>query len=318
MGPGRNSALAAIRSSSRSGFISRAAGASRPIRTGTRPSCRPRNSSNTRGSSYVSRSRSSGSVPASSAHRAARDRPGWIPLLGGSVSRISPLARSMTLSVRSPRKSIFSSPIRSHVGPSHCVTTSSNRRLVQRHDLVQRTRRHDHPRRVHRRVPRLALQHTRRVDQPRHHRVLVVPLLQIRLLLQRLIERDVQLLGHKLRELVDIGQWHVQHTPHVPDRRPRLQRPERDDLRHVPVLLTHVIDHLRPTVLAKVDIDIRVLRPVRVREPLEQQPVMHRARVRQPQQRTPPSSPRPTRARSPGSRADEPSSRSPTRSGSTR
>ncbi len=34
------------------------------------------------------------------------------------------LARSITLSVRRPRKSILSSPTFSHVGPSHCVTTS--------------------------------------------------------------------------------------------------------------------------------------------------------------------------------------------------
>jgi len=50
-----------------------------------------------------------------------------------------------------------------------------------------------------------------------------------------------------------------------------------------PVLLAHVVDDAAQPVLAQVDIDIGVLGPVRVGEPLEQQPVFHRARVRQPQ-----------------------------------
>ncbi len=51
----------------------------------------------------------------------------------------------------------------------------------------------------------------------------------------------------------------------------------------MPVLLADVVDHIAPPVLAEVDIDIRIFAAIRVREPLEQQAILHRAGVGEPE-----------------------------------
>ncbi len=156
-------------------------------------------------------------------------------------SRTSRFASSIVESVRSPRKSILSRPIFSHVGPSHCVTTSSvAARLVQRHDVVQRLRR-DRPRpRRGSRVPGLALERLRRVDQLRRTPVLRV----VQPLAARAPSRSAfssvisSSSGTSFAMPSAVGQRRRPCTrADVPDRRPRLERSERDDLRDVPVLL---------------------------------------------------------------------------------
>jgi hypothetical protein len=107
----------------------------------------------------------------------------------------------------------------------------------------------------------------------------VVPLLEIGLGVERLVDRDLELFGDELGELVRLGERDLVHAADIADRGPGLERPERDDLRDVPVLLADVVDDLAPPVLAEVDIDIGVLGPVGVGEALEEQAVVDGAGV---------------------------------------
>ena len=63
------------------------------------------------------------------------------------------------------------------------------------------------------------------------------------------------------------------------DRGPRLESTESDNLRHMAILLPHIGDDIAAPVLADVDVDVGVFRPVWIREPFEEQPVLHRASV---------------------------------------
>ena len=78
-------------------------------------------------------------------------------------------------------------------------------------------------------------------------------------------------------------QRHRQHPADVPDHGLGLHGPERDDLGDLAVLLADVVDHLRPVHLADVDIDIGHLVSRRVHESLEQQVVLDRVEVGDPQ-----------------------------------
>ena len=165
---------------------------------------------------------------------------------------------SMSVSVRRPRKSIFRSPIRSTPFMSNCVVIVAGRALEERHEVDERLRRDHDAGGVGRRVARRALEPPRDVDELLDLRVLLVGVLERRRLLERLVERHLEVERDHLRDLVDLGVAHVQHAPDVAHDGLRLHRPERDDLRHVvaAVLPRDVLDDLSPARLAEVDVDV--------------------------------------------------------------
>ncbi|MEM1164959.1 MAG: hypothetical protein AAGI30_01565 [Planctomycetota bacterium] len=116
-------------------------------------------------------------------------------------------------------------------------------------------------------------------DLARRVPVAVVEPLQTRLFVERSLEVHLGVLGHQLGQLVDLRKRDIEHATDVADGGPRLERPERDDLGDVTVLLADVLDDPLPPVLAQVDIDIGVLGTIGVSEPLEEQAVPHRAGV---------------------------------------
>ena len=104
----------------------------------------------------------------------------------------------------------------------------------------------------------------------------LVGLLQFVALLQRLLQRDPQLLGHHGHDGVDAEDGHAQRAAHVADRRPGGQRAEGADLGDVllPYLsLTYWITSPRRC-LAEVDVDVGRFEAVLVEEPLEEQVVL--------------------------------------------
>ena len=114
---------------------------------------------------------------------------------------------------------------------------------------------------------------------------LLVGLIEVAELLaepQRVIQGDVQGVGHQLGDDVHIGVGHIQHPAHVPDHAPGGHGAEGDDLGHVviPVLPADVVHHLAPAGVAEVHVDIRHADPLRVQEPLEVQVVLHGVDVR--------------------------------------
>ena len=117
----------------------------------------------------------------------------------------------MTVSVLSPRKSIFSRPTRSISFIAHCVVISSVLALVERHELGERPRRDHDAGGVHRGVPR----------QPSRRRPTSSSSLTFGSFccaapcsagfsLERLVERHVERRRDQLGDPVDLGERHVQ------------------------------------------------------------------------------------------------------------
>ena len=185
-----------------------------------------------------------------------------------------------------PRKSIFRRPTRSISFIAHCVTISSRSPLVERRVLGDRPRRDDHAGGVHRGVARHAFEAPGDGEQLLDLRIVLLHLLERRVLLERLVERHVERRRDLLGDLVDVG------VRHLEDARPtsrttalRLHRPERDDLRDVlaAVLARDVLDHLAAAPLAEVDVDVGQRHALGVEEALEDQVVLDRIDVGDPQ-----------------------------------
>ena len=109
---------------------------------------------------------------------------------------------------------------------------------------------------------------------------LLVGLIEVAELLaepQRVIQGDVQGVGHQLGDDVHIGVGHIQHPAHVPDHAPGGHGAEGDDLSHmvIAVFAADVVHHLAPAGIAEVHVDIRHTHPLRVQEPLKVQTVLH-------------------------------------------
>ena len=114
-------------------------------------------------------------------------------------------------------------------------------------------------------------------------RLLLTRLLEARLALDRLFERDGigRVGGHQLAEPVDLPVGHFEHASDVAERRARLQRSEGDDLRNpvAAVALLHVGDHLVAPLLAEVDVEVRHRHAVGIEEALEEEPEAKRIEV---------------------------------------
>ena len=102
---------------------------------------------------------------------------------------------------------------------------------------------------------------------------------------ERFLERHVERRRDRLRDAIGVGVWDVHHPGDVADDRARLHRPERDDLRDVlaPVLVGDVLDHLAAAALAEVDVDVWQRHAFRVQEALEDEVVLDRIDVRDPE-----------------------------------
>ena len=117
------------------------------------------------------------------------------------------------------------------------------------------------------------------IDHLLRGRILIVGLLQLRLDLQRLIQRHLQLRRHQFGQPVRLGQRHIHHPAHIPHHRAGLHRPKGNDLGDLAVFLPHIIQRRRPRRLADVDINIRHLVSFRVHKPLKQQVVLDRIHI---------------------------------------
>jgi hypothetical protein len=84
--------------------------------------------------------------------------------------------------------------------------------------------------------------------------------------------------GDELGNAVNLRQGDVHHPPHVPDRRPRAQGPESDDLSHLvsAVGVGGILQHLCPAIILEVEIDVGHGHPPRIEEALENQTVGQR------------------------------------------
>ena len=134
-------------------------------------------------------------------------------------------------------------------------------------------------------VPRHPLQAPGDGEQLLDALVLLLHLLEGRALLERLGERHVERRRDGLGDAIGVGVRNLHHARDVADDGPRLHGPEGDDLRDVlaAVLAGDVIDDLATAALAEVDVDIRQRHALGVEETLEDQVVLDRIDVGDPQ-----------------------------------
>ncbi len=158
-------------------------------------------------------------------------------------------------------------------------------RLVERHELGQRPRRDDDAGGVDRGVAGHPLEALRDGEQLLDPLVLLLHLLQRRALGERLLERHVERRRDRLGDAVGVGVRDVHHARDVAHHRARLHRPERDDLRDVlaAVLPRDVLDHLAAAALAEVDVDVGQRHALGIEEALEDEVVLDRIDVGDPQ-----------------------------------
>ena len=122
------------------------------------------------------------------------------------------------------------------------------------------------------------------IDQFLDSSIILNQVFEIRILIQRFIERDMQFGGHHLRDLVHFRICHFHPAARVPNDSARRHRAERNDLRNVlaPVLFRDVVDHLSASVHAKVDIDVGQRHAFGIEETLKQQAVLQGIKIRDP------------------------------------
>ena len=155
-------------------------------------------------------------------------------------------------------------------------------RALERDHIGQRLARDDDAGGVRARVPGDALQPPGGVHKLADLRLIVVVPPQLRDLVERLIDGDVQQVGDQPCDAVDVAVVHAQRATGVANRGLRPQRPEGDDLRDaiLAVALGGVADDLFTTVVGEVEVDVRHLTAFEVQEALEHQPVLGRLDVR--------------------------------------
>lgn len=152
----------------------------------------------------------------------------------------------------------------------------------ERDIVVDRLIRDDHAGGVRRGVPRHALQTARRVNQPVHRLIALVQLPQPVGGGERLVQRDVQLVGHELGDGVHIAVGDVERASDVADGAARRHGAEGDDLRHMvrAVFFRHIVDDLLPAHIAEIHVDIRHAHALGVEEAFKIQAVLDRVDVR--------------------------------------
>ena len=135
-------------------------------------------------------------------------------------------------------------------------------------------------------MTRQALNLAREVDEAVDVLAALICLAEVGRLLHRLVERDLELVRHELRNLCDLGVRQVEHAPNIADGALRRHRAEGDDLRNVvvAVALLDVVDDLAALDVVEVDVDIRHRHALRIQEALKEQIVLQRVEVRDAEQ----------------------------------
>ena len=126
-----------------------------------------------------------------------------------------------------------------------------------------------------------ALQDLGRVDHVADLGVTFVDAAEVRALLQRFVQGDLQVFGDHLGDLQRPGERHFHYLGDVLENRAGLQRSERGDLRHVvhAVAFLYVVDDLASSLDAEVHVDIRHGDALDVEETLEDEAEFDRVNI---------------------------------------
>ena len=128
------------------------------------------------------------------------------------------------------------------------------------------------------RVPGQSLQAKGHINQLLRLLVRIVHAAQLRIHLQRLLNRDIQLHRDSLRYIVHKRIRIIQHPPDVADYHACRHRSERHDLHDMvlPVFAVHIIDNLLPPLIAEIYINIGHRDTLGIQKTLKQKIVLNR------------------------------------------
>ena len=106
--------------------------------------------------------------------------------------------------------------------------------------------------------------------------------MQLAVHFQSLVNRDIQLLRNHLRDRIYHCIRQIHHPSHVTDHAAGCQRTKRNNLYHTifPIFAHHIINHFLPSFKTEIHVDIRHRHPLRIQEPLKQQVIADRVKLR--------------------------------------
>src|SRR5947209_643142 len=109
--------------------------------------------------------------------------------------------------------------------------------------------------------------------------------LQFRIFFRRRIEGDIELIRNHARDAVRIAITHPHHASDIAHYAFRLQFAESDNLSDatLAVFLPHVFEDFSTARFAKIDIDVRRRHPIRIEKAFEEQPVLQRIDIGDPE-----------------------------------
>ena len=156
---------------------------------------------------------------------------------------------------------------------------SSTNSSAQRNDVIKRTRGDNHTRCMHALIARMIFKPTRMIEDASDARITRNQPRNLRLFRNRFFDRDVEFSRHQIRKHLPFCCRETHHARDILNCGLRFQATKGDDLRDMAVLLAHIVDDGRATILANIDVDIGILRAIGIGETLEEQAVFFRARV---------------------------------------
>ena len=107
----------------------------------------------------------------------------------------------------------------------------------------------------------------------------VIRLFELRAQGKGLVKGHVGCFGHQIGDALPFSGQQTEDTRHIFNGILSLQPTERSNLRNVPILLPHMLNDRRTSVLAQVNINIWKFTAIRISEALKQKTVTNRTRV---------------------------------------
>ena len=184
----------------------------------------------------------------------------------------------MTVSVFSPRKSIFNRPSSPTGFIAYCVTSVPLSSSLSGSRLTSGSGPDDDARRVDTGVAREVFEDERGVNQLARDLFIFVSLLEFRHLLERFRQRHFQFGRNQFRQPVAVAIRQTHHAADIAHHRFCAHRAEGDDLRDgiAPVFFADIFDHVRAAVVGEINVNIRRTDALGIQETLEQQRVADR------------------------------------------
>ena len=134
---------------------------------------------------------------------------------------------------------------------------------------------------MHGSMTRQSFQSPGSIDQVMDLRLVLISFFELRIHLESLVDRDIQLLRDHLGDRIDLCIRKVHHTAYITDNTPRRQRTKSNDLNHavITVLTANIINHFLSSFETEIHVDIRHGNSFRIQETLKQKVITDRVKL---------------------------------------